>query len=66
MAITILGPLNDVINKTSSEIVDAKIFSKLAQVINVFVSSTFDAADTTLVKLRDLTKPVPPASNLGP
>jgi len=66
MAISILGPLNDVINKTSSEIVDSKVFSKLAQVINVFVSSTFDAADSTLVKVRDLTKPAPPASNTGP
>ncbi|HTS63227.1 MAG TPA: hypothetical protein VMH28_14465 [Candidatus Acidoferrales bacterium] len=62
MAIGILGPLNDVINKTSSEIVDGQILSKLAKVINTFVSSSFDAADSTLVRLRDVTKPDPPAS----
>ncbi|MGA2735928.1 MAG: hypothetical protein ABSG65_00595 [Bryobacteraceae bacterium] len=62
MAISILGPFNDVINKTSGEIVDAKLFSKLASVLNTFVSSTFDAADSVLVSVRDLTKPNPPAT----
>lgn len=66
MAIGILGSLNDVINKTSAEIVDGQIFSKLAKVINTFVSSTFEAADSTLAKVRDLTKPEPPASKATP
>jgi hypothetical protein len=66
MAIGILGPLNEIVNKTTAEIVDAQLFSKLAKVLNVFVNSTFDAADTVLVRVRDLTKPEPPASNLTP
>jgi len=66
MAIGILGPLNDVVNKTAAEIVDAQIFSKLAKVVNTLVTSTFDVADAALVKVRDVTKPEPPAPTVAP
>jgi hypothetical protein len=62
MAIGILGPFNDVINKTAGEIVDSQVFPNLAKVLNTFVSSTFDAADSILVSVRDLTKPSPPSA----
>jgi hypothetical protein len=65
MAISILGPFNDVINKTSAEIIDSKVLSNLAKVINTFVSSTFDAADSTLASVRDLTKPDPPKTDVS-
>jgi hypothetical protein len=56
MAVGILGPLNGVINKTVAEIVDSQITSKVVKIITTFVSSSFEAADSVLVKVRDLTK----------
>ena len=56
MAIGILGPLNEVINKTAAEIIDGQISAKLAKIFNTFVNASFEAADSALVKLRDLTK----------
>jgi hypothetical protein len=56
MAVGILGPLNGVINKTVSEIVDSQITSKVVKILTTFVSSSFEAADSVLVKVRDLTK----------
>jgi hypothetical protein len=62
MAIGVLGPLNGVINKTVSEIVDSQISSKVAKVLTVFVSSSFEAADSVLVKVRDWTKEDSPSA----
>jgi hypothetical protein len=64
MAIGILGPLNDVINKTASEVVDSHIFDNAAKILNTLVNTSFDAAGKALVKVRDVTKadpPVPPS-----
>ena len=61
MAIGILGPLNDVINKTASEVVDSHIFDNAAKILNTLVNTSFDAAGKALVKVRDVTKADPPA-----
>ena len=62
MAIGILGPLNDVINKTASEVVDSHIFDNAAKILNTLVNTSFDAAGKALVKVRDVTKAAPPAT----
>jgi hypothetical protein len=62
MAIGILGPLNDVINKTASEVVDSHIFDNAAKILNTLVNTSFDAAGKALVKVRDVTKADPPAA----
>jgi hypothetical protein len=61
MAIGILGPLNDVINKTATEVVDSHIFDNAAKILNTVVNASFDAAGKALVKVRDATKADPPA-----
>lgn len=63
MAISILGPLNNIINKTTGEIVDSQLTGKVAGVLNTFISASFDAADSALVKVRDLTKEDEPAAS---
>jgi len=49
MAIGILGPLNDVINKTASEVVDSHIFDNAAKILNTLVNTSFDAEGKALV-----------------
>ena len=61
MAIGILGPLNDVINKTAKEVVDSHIFDDAAKILNTLVNASFDAAGTAMGKVRDLTAATPPA-----
>ncbi len=64
MAIGILGPLNTVINKTAKEMADSDLLGKAAKVLNTFVTSSFEALDSVLAKVQDLTKdestPTPP------
>jgi hypothetical protein len=62
MAIGILGPLNDVINKTATEVVDSHIFDNAAKILNTLVNTSFDAAGKALGKVRDVTKADPPVS----
>jgi hypothetical protein len=62
MAIGILGPLNDVINKTATEVVDSHIFDNAAKILNTLVNTSFDAAGKALVKVRDVTKADPPVT----
>ena len=62
MAIGILGPLNDVINKTASEVVDSHIFDNATKILNTLVNTSFDAAGKALVKVRDVTKADPPVT----
>jgi hypothetical protein len=66
MAIGILGPLNGVINQTVGEIVDSQISSKVVKILTTFVSSSFDAVDSVLVKVRDLTKDDTPSGSPSP
>jgi predicted negative regulator of RcsB-dependent stress response len=54
--------LNDVINKTASEVVDSHIFDNAAKILNTLVNTSFDAASKALVKVRDVTKADPPVS----
>jgi len=56
MALAVLGPLNDVINKTATEILDAEITKKTADVLGTFVTSSFEAVDDVLKTVQDLTK----------
>ena len=56
MALAVLGPLNDVINKTATEILDAEISKKTADVLSTFVTASFDAMDDVLKTVQDLTK----------
>jgi hypothetical protein len=61
MAIGILGPLNDVINKTATEVVDSHIFDDAAKILKTAVDASFDAAGKVMGKVRDVTAPTPPA-----
>lgn len=56
MALAVLGPLNDVINKTATEILDAEISKKTADVLGTFVTASFEAVDDVLKTVQDLTK----------
>lgn len=59
MAISILGPLNQIINKTTDEVISSQITSKVAGVIGTLVSSSFEVVDDTLKKISDITKEEP-------
>ena len=59
MAIGVLGPLNGVINKTAEEIINAQLSSKVAGVLTTFVKSSFEAVDSALKKVQNLTKEEP-------
>lgn len=59
MSIQILGPLNAVINKTATEIVDSQLFGKTADVFNTFINAGFEVIDETVKKIQDLTKEEP-------
>ena len=63
MAISLLGPLNKVINDTTTQIVDQQIMGKASEVVTSAVSIGFDAVDGLLKQVQDLTKadPAPPA-----
>lgn len=56
MALAILGPLNGVINKTTTEILDNQISGKVAKVLGTFVTSSFEAVDSVLQSVQKLTK----------
>ena len=60
MAIGILGPLNDVINKTAKEVAEGPIFPDAAKLLKTLVDASFDAAGKVAGKVRDLTAPDPP------
>jgi hypothetical protein len=63
MAISILRPLYNIINKTTGEIVDSQLNAKIAGILNTFISASFDAADSALSTVRDLTKPDAPSAS---
>ncbi len=56
MALSILGPLNDIINKTTTEILNSQLTGKMAGVLNTLVTSSFEAVDDTLRAVQKLTK----------
>jgi len=56
MALAVLGPLNDVINKTATEFLDAEISKKTADVLSTLVNASFEAMDDVVKTLQDLTK----------
>jgi hypothetical protein len=56
MALAVLGPFNDVINKTATEILDAEISKKTADVLSTFIAASFEAVDDVLKTLQELTK----------
>ena len=56
MALTVLGPFNDVINKTTTGILDAEISKKTAEVLSTFISASYEAVDDVLKTVQELTK----------
>jgi len=56
MAIRILGPFNDIINKTTTEVVDSQITSKVVGVLTALITSSVDVVDDTLKSIQDMTK----------
>jgi hypothetical protein len=56
MAVSLLGPLNKVINDTTTQIVDNEIPTKVSQVVTTLVSSSFGVVDDLLKQVQDLTK----------
>ena len=58
MAISILGPLNQVINKTVSEIMDKQIIEKLTDVLNTFFKTSLGVVkELTEEKKEEKAKP---------
>lgn len=49
MALRLLGPLNKVINRTTSEILDDQVINKITGVVGTFLNSGVEA-------IRDLTE----------
>jgi hypothetical protein len=56
MAISMLGPLNKIINDTTTQIIDNDLSHKVSNVFTTLVSSSFNALDDLLKKVQDLTK----------
>ncbi len=57
MALSILGPFNDLINKTATAIIDNHVATDVAKVVNAVVNAGVDVVDDTLKKIQDITKP---------
>jgi hypothetical protein len=49
MALRLLGPLNKVINRTTTEILDDQVISKITGVVSTFLNSGVEA-------IRDITE----------
>lgn len=56
MAVSLLGPLNKVINDTTTQIMDNEIPTKVSQVVTTLVTSSFGVVDDVLKQIQDLTK----------
>lgn len=56
MALSILGPFNDLINKTATAIIDNHVATDVAKVLNAVVNAGVDVVDDTLKKIQDITK----------
>lgn len=56
MPLSILGPLNKVINETTNEVLTNDIPKKVAGVLSTFVDSMFDVVEDGLKKIADATK----------
>lgn len=56
MALAVLGPLNDVINKTATEFLDAELSKKTADVLGTLVTASFEAVDDVFKTVQELTK----------
>jgi hypothetical protein len=59
MAISLLGPLNKVINDTTTQIVDSEIPTKVSQVLTTLVTSSFSVVDDLLKQVQELTRETP-------
>lgn len=59
MAISIIGPFNDIINKTATAIIDNKITEDTAKVLNTLITASSDAVNEILKKVQDITKSEP-------
>jgi hypothetical protein len=51
-----LGPLNKIINETTTQIIDNDLSHKVSSVVTTLVSSSFNAVNDILKKVQDLTK----------
>ena len=56
MAISILGPLNKVINDTTTEIISSQLTAKVAGILTTVISSSFSIVDDALTRVQDSTK----------
>ena len=56
MAIPVLGPLNKIINETTTELLNKQVNTALADVLTTFVKTTFGVADDLLKKVQALTQ----------
>ncbi len=59
MAISLLGPLNKVINDTTTQIVDSELPTKVSQVLTTLVTSSLGVVDTLLKQVQELTQEAP-------
>ncbi|MDH3973396.1 MAG: hypothetical protein OEV42_03860 [Deltaproteobacteria bacterium] len=56
MAISLLGPLNKVINETANQIISSKLTEGVTEVLNTVVKSSFSIVDDTLESIKEATK----------
>ncbi len=59
MAIAMLGPLNKIINETTTELLNKQVNTAIADVLTTFVKTTFGVADDVLKKVQELTQDTP-------
>jgi hypothetical protein len=59
MAIPMLGPLNKIINETTTELLNKQVNTAVADVLTTLVKATFGAADEVLKKVQELTQDTP-------
>jgi len=52
----ILGPINKIINQTTTALIDSGIASKISDVVGTLVNSTLEAVEDTLKRVQDFTK----------
>jgi Holliday junction resolvasome RuvABC ATP-dependent DNA helicase subunit len=60
MAIAMLGPLNKIINETTTELLNKQVNSAIADVLTTLVKTTFGVADDLLKRVQELTQDAQP------
>lgn len=56
IAMSVLGSLKKVINKTTTEIINSDITKKTGEVVNTFINTCIEVVDDILKEVKEFTK----------